>query len=507
MKIFTSAQIRAWDLQTIKEQNITSTDLMERAATSCFQWLTATFPTVSSYIIFCGPGNNGGDDFALASLLQMQGFAVTVFTDLEMNFSAAALYELKKIRRTEAVSILDFKDIKTFHFRDSIIIDALFGVGLNRPLESSVAMTVDFLNALTNVKISLDLPSGLSADEYFSETQRIVKASHTLTFQHLKRTLLHPETAVFAGKIHLLDIGLSSAYSECESALNFAISMVSIRKMFQPRNPFSHKGSYGSAVIVGGSFGKMGAAVLAAKSALRAGAGLTFVVAPTCGYEILQSTCPEAMFIAGGKEEIESININEDQVVGLGPGLGTSNKAAATMMEFLRQRKKPVVLDADALNIISAQKDALHLIPRRSVITPHPKEFERLFGKCENSFDRLTLGIKKAKELQIYIVLKDHHTQIITPEGKVYYNTTGNAGMAKGGSGDALLGMVTALLAQGYLPQEAAVLGVWLHGKAGDFAAEKYSMEAMLPSDHIEEIGTVFKTLNKKSSSLTEKDS
>lgn len=314
----------------------------------------------------------------------------------------------------------------------------------------------------------------------------------------MERSFLHPETGKFTGKITVLDIGLNKEFIRETSTDFFVIDDEVIESIFQPRNDFTHKGTYGKAIIVAGSYGKIGAAVLATKSALKTGSGLTFVLSPNYGYEILQTSCPEAMFISGGEKYIEEIDIQENSVYGIGPGLETNSLTEKALLKFLKQTQNPLLLDADALNIISKNKENVPFIPKNSVITPHPKEFERLFGSTQNSFEKLELARTKAKELQIFIVLKDHHTQIINPKGQVYYNITGNSGLAKGGSGDVLTGIVTSLLAQNYSAQEACILGVWLHGKAADFAAEKFSKESMLPSDVIDELGNVFLYINKK---------
>ena len=286
------------------------------------------------------------------------------------------------------------------------------------------------------------------------------------------------------------------SFIENEISDSFVIDEGLVRGIYRPRQEFSHKGNFGKTVIAAGSSGKMGAAVLATQAALKSGSGLTFTFAPQCGYEILQTACPEAMFLEGGQDFISSFDVDEDHTIGIGPGLGTALETQNAFLTFLKTCTKPLVLDADAINILAKDPEKLKLIPKNSVITPHPKEFARLFGKTENSFERLKLAKEKATELEIYIILKDHHTQIITPEGNVFYNLTGNSGMAKGGSGDVLLGIVTSLLAQNYSVQDAALFGVWLHGKAGDFAAEKHSKEAMLPSDLIAELGNIYKYLN-----------
>ncbi|UOE41818.1 NAD(P)H-hydrate dehydratase [Chryseobacterium suipulveris] len=497
MKIFNAEQIRNCDKFTIENEPVSSLNLMERAAESCCEWLLKRFKNNETFQIFCGNGNNGGDGFAVARMLYQKGFDVNVFIDqTNANFSPDAAINFEKVKGISGIDIFDFNESANFSFeKNSVIIDALFGSGLNRKLEGKPAKLIQILNQLPYRKISIDIPSGLFADKLPDEDSVIFKADETLSFQCWKKSFLHPETGFFCGNVSVLDIGLSKTFVDAEPTNDFIINDEMIRKIYQPRNDFSHKGTYGKATLVAGSFGKIGAAVLATKSALRTGSGLTFVCAPNCGYEILQSTCPEAMFISGGEKIISNIETEKDSVVAIGPGLGTEDGTVAALLQFLKNYDEPLVLDADALNIISKAPENLKMIPKNSVITPHPKEFERLFGVSENSFERLETAKKNARELGIYIVLKDHHTQIITPENKVFYNITGNSGMAKGGSGDVLTGILVSLLAQNYAPKKAAILAVWLHGKAGDLAAKKYSKESMLLSDLIAEIGTVFKQL------------
>lgn len=496
MKIFSASQIKKWDTFTIENDCVSSLHLMERAAQSCVAWLFNNYDNSYPVVIFCGQGNNAGDGFAIARLLHYKGVDVTIFTNENFKFSEEAFINFQRCKEISGIEILNIDCVTNFLFQEnSIIIDALFGIGLNRKIEGDIGRLIEFLNNLSFPKISIDIPSGLIADEIPDEAAVIFKADETLTFQAWKKSMLHPETGIFCGNIHVIDLFLSDVFAAAELSYEFVISEKLIHEIFKTRNEFSHKGTYGKATIAAGSFGKIGAAVLATKSALKSGSGLTFVLAPKCGYDILQTTCPEAMFIDGGENHIIQFDFEDDSVIGVGPGLGTEEETESSFLNFLKQNTKPLVIDADALNILSKNPDHLKFIPKNSIITPHPKEFERLFGPTENSFERLNLARKKAHELQIFIVLKDHHTQIINPTNQVYYNVTGNAGMAKGGSGDVLLGIITSLLAQSYSAEHAAIFGVWLHGKAGDFAAEKFSKEAMLPSDLIEELGKVFKYL------------
>lgn len=497
MKIFSTNQIRKADEFTIQNEPITSGNLMERAAQTCTNWIISHFEKKETVHLFCGNGNNGGDGFAIARLLYQKGLDVNIFHDQEnMHLSADAQINLTKANDISGIDFFDFNEVEHFQFKEnSVMIDALFGTGLSRSLKGKNADLIQKLNDLNCAKIAIDIPSGLFADTISSDSTIIFKADHTLSFQFWKKSFLHPETGKYCGKIHILNIGLSSDFIVKEYSENFVIDDSLIKEIYQPRNDFSHKGNFGKTVIVAGSFGKIGAAVLATKAALKSGSGITMTLAPKCGYEILQTTCPEAMFLSDGDDFLLEFPIEEEEVVGIGPGLGTNENTEKALLQFLENYKKSLVLDADALNILAKNPKNLEWLPKNSVITPHPKEFERLFGETKNSFERLELALKKAEELEIIIVLKDHHTQIITPQNEVFYNITGNSGMAKGGSGDALLGIISSLLAQNYSPKKAAIFGVWMHGKAGDFAAEKFSKEAMLPTDLIDELRNVFKYL------------
>lgn len=500
MKILTAEQIRKCDRFTIENEPVSSVQLMERAAQACANWISEHCKNHKKIAIFCGTGNNGGDGLAMARMLYLKGFDVDVFINtVQQKLSEDASVNFKKLRDFSGIDIKSFQEVDQYNFDSkTIIIDALFGTGLSRNIEVGYKCLIDKLNEKDNTKISIDLPSGLFADTIAENDSTIFKADYTLSFQCWKKSFLHTETGKYTGKVIILDIGLSKEYISNAITNDFVIDDRLVEKIFKPREDFSHKGTYGRITIIAGSYGKIGAAVLSTKSALKTGAGLTFTLAPRCGYEILQTSCPEAMFIEGGNQFISQFEIEKDSVCGIGPGLGTEPETEKNFLQFLKEYSEPLILDADALNIISRDEKNIKLIPQKSIITPHPKEFERLFGSTADSFQRVELARKKASELQIYIILKDHHTQVITPEGKVFYNITGNSGLAKGGSGDILTGILTSFLAQGYSEENTAVLGVWFHGKAADLAAGKHSKEAMLPTDVISEFGNVFDELNKR---------
>ncbi|PZU83043.1 MAG: bifunctional ADP-dependent NAD(P)H-hydrate dehydratase/NAD(P)H-hydrate epimerase [Chryseobacterium sp.] len=493
MKILSASQIKSCDIATI-QKGISSIDLMERASRSCVGWIEENFRTANGFKIFCGIGNNGGDGFAIARMLYEKGFDVEVFMDKgNLKFSSDTEINFNRIKQISGIIIKDFSEFDNYN--NSVIVDALFGYGLNRALSDDFKNLIKTLNEIQIPKISIDIPTGLYTDKIIEKSSVVFKADFTLTFQFYKRSFLHSETGKFCGRIIVLNIGLDEDFINEAKTDYFVIDETLIKNIYKHREEFSHKGTYGKSILVGGSYGKIGAVLMSTLSALRTGSGLTFTIAPKCGNVILQSQIPEAMVIDSGENYINKIEIQDKAIYGIGPGLGKEIETKKALLEFLKNYENPIVLDADALNIL-AETEKLNLIPKNSVITPHPLEFERLFGKTDNSFERLELAKQKAKELQIFIVLKDHHTAVITPSQKVFYNITGNSGMAKGGSGDVLTGILTSLISQKYEIESACIFGIWLHGKAGDFAAKEVSKEAMLPTDLISKLGGTFKYLN-----------
>ena len=497
MKILTAQQIRDWDEYTIRHEPVASIELMERASKKCFSWVEERGYFVQPFVLFCGKGNNGGDGLALARMLVENNCRVSVYI-LEFGHKGTDDFQANLARLHNYIdgSIHYIQDENNFHKipTDSVIIDALFGSGLTRPLDGITAKIVEHINKSGCEIISIDIPSGLSVDQS-SAGHAIVKANHTLSFQCYKPALLIAENSDFIGEVHILDIGLHADYLQSIETNFELLDQQIIRSIYKPRNSFSHKGNFGHALIVAGSYGKIGAAVLSAKACLRSGAGLLTCHIPKCGYDILQTTVPEAMvmtdFNSSFLTNIES-DISKYNAVGIGPGIGTASETRIFLRDLFSVYKKPMVIDADALNCLSMEKN-MPALPPGSILTPHPKEFEKLFGECKNDFERMEKALVNAKLLNCLIVLKGHHTFIATPVGRGYFNNTGNAGMATAGSGDVLTGILTGLLAQGYTSEHAAVLGVYLHGLAGDRAAEKFSQEAMIAGDIIECLGTAYK--------------
>jgi NAD(P)H-hydrate epimerase len=496
MEILSAEQIRAWDEYTTAHEPIASIDLMERAAASCFSWLEKNGYLARSFAIYCGKGNNGGDALALARMLSDQDCPVTVHI-LEFGFKGTEDFQVNLARLHQTpVEVRFIQGTDNFHpvAAGEVLIDALLGSGLNRPLEGIVAELVEHLNNSGNEIISIDIPSGLSVGKS-SRDHTVIHATHTLSFQVYKFGFLMPENAAAVGRVHVLDIGLHPGYLSQVSGIAELLDLGIIRAIYKPRPPFAHKGNFGHALLVAGSYGKMGAAVLSGRACLRTGAGLLTCHVPECGYGILQTTIPEAMILTDTDERIHTTFSGDPSgytVVGVGPGIGTEGPTVEFLRDLLERCKKPMVLDADALNILSSSEDFWPLVPPYSILTPHPKEFQRLFGPSTDDYARIDLAQEMAKKYQCIIVLKGHYSYIAMPGGKGYFNSTGNPGMAKGGSGDALTGILTSLMSQGYSPGEAALLGVYLHGLAGDLAASTWSEESMLATDLTDHLGKAY---------------
>lgn len=500
MKILSAKQIRQVDEYTILHEPILSVDLMERAANECFRWLAKNCDPGNPFKIFCGTGNNGGDGLAIARMLLDNKHHVEVFIIGDKKKSSGDfkknLERLSSIKKNSISGISSQVKFPSLGKND-IVIDSLFGTGLSRPVDKLRGSLIDHINNSEAKVVSIDMPSGLFADQSsISLGNKIIQADYTLTFQFIKRAFLFAENVEYTGHVVVLPIGLNEKFiSTLESDFSI-VEEKHIRLIIKKRKTFSHKGNYGHALIAAGSFGKMGAAVLAARACVRTGAGLTTVAVPKCGYEIIQTAVPEAMCNAEQDKYMltQPLGIKNFTATGIGPGIGTHKSTVSFLKEILKKSRKPLVLDADALNILSKNKSLLKHIPAGSILTPHPKEFERMCGKSSSNFERNEMQIAISKKYKVIIVLKGKYTCTSTPDGKCFFNPTGNPGMAKGGSGDVLTGMLTALLAQDYRPEEAAIAGVYLHGLAGDLAASEKGENTMTASDIIDKIGNCFIT-------------
>ena len=501
MKIFRSDQIKQIDEYTINEEPVRSIDLMERAAGQLLKWYIQRFERSRRIFIFVGPGNNGGDGLSLARLLESNRYEPEViYVEFTERTSEDWKSNLQRLIDETKVKIRYLKD--TDHFpgisSSDIIIDAIFGYGLNRPAEGLVGEVVKSINQTEAVVISIDIPSGMfSEDNTGNNYDKIVHADYTLCFQFPKLSFLFAENAEYLGELTVLPIGLSENAIRNTISPYFLSEKASIASLLKKRKKFDHKGIYGHGLLISGSYGKTGAAVLGAGAALRSGIGLITCHVPSSGVLIIQCSLPEAMVDSDVNEKHFSNVGNTDaySAVGIGPGIGTDPDSQKALYKFLTDCKRPLVIDADALNILSLNKEWLALIPEEAILTPHPKEFERIAGKTENSYLRLQRQIKFSSDHNCIVVLKGAHTSITTPDGNVFFNSTGNPGMATAGSGDVLTGILLSLLSQGYTPENAAVLGVFLHGLAGDIAAEELCYESIIASDIIKYLSDAFNKL------------
>jgi len=498
MKIFSVTQIKSWDSYTIHHEPIKSIELMERAATAVFEWATENFDEDCIFKIFCGKGNNGGDGLAVARLLNSIKFKVSVFIPFS-NSPGSDDFEtnLKRLKATY-VEITFLKEGQPFPkcTDQDVIIDALFGTGLNKKPAELYAQLIDYINSINSPVISIDVPSGLFIEKN-SIGNKVIEAKYTLSFQNQKLAFLLPENEQYVGQVSLLDIGLSEEFEKKEEAEFEFIDGKIINGIYRPRKDFSNKGNYGYACLLSGSYGMMGAAVLSSSACLRSGVGKLTCCICEAGYNIMQTSVPEAMCKIYGDKYIKGFDEFSDyDVIGIGPGIGKYESHKGLLEELFLKSNKQLVLDADALNVLSENPELYQSIPTNTIITPHPKEFERLFGKTQSDFERIDLALSKAKELNIFIVLKGHYTFIATPTGKGFFNSTGNSGMATAGAGDVLAGIITGLLAQKYSVLNSCLMGVYLHGLSGDIAAKKISKEALIAGDIVENLGNAFKEIS-----------
>ena len=503
MKLFPTSEIKRLDALTIEREPIASIDLMERAAKALTEAITERFDDPATpFVVFAGPGNNGGDALAVARLMAVQGYRLEVFLfnpkerlspDCETN--RLRLQECEGVTLHEVVSQFTPPVLTAGH----VVIDGLFGSGLNKPLEGGFAGVVRYINASPATVVSIDMPSGLMGeDNSFNTPATIVRASLTLSLQLPKLAFLFAENEPFVGEWQLLDIGLDAeAIEEMETDYTL-LEADAVASLLKPRGRFSHKGTYGRAMLIAGSQGMAGASVLAAKACLRSGVGLLTVHVPFCNNFIVQTSVPEAMTEIDFDDTrfTEAADTDNCQAVAIGPGLGRAKETEKALLEQIDECSVPMVVDADALNLLAYHRDYLMRLPKGSLLTPHPKELERLVGRCKDSYERLEKARELARSASLHIILKGAYTAIISPDGTVCFNTTGNPGMATGGSGDVLTGILLALLAQGYDTSTAARLGVYAHGLAGDLAAKQKGQTGMTSGDLITYLPAVWKGLS-----------
>lgn len=494
MKIFDAHVIKKADEVTISSQNITSLELMERAANQAYMWLKKEFPDKETlFHVFCGQGNNGGDGLVIARLLHTDGYRV--ITDVcETAGRPTPDFNANLKRLNEAGIELNNKELYDYTKGKRVIVDAIFGIGLSREPDDEVKGIINSINSSKAIIVAIDVPSGLYLDR---KTSVAVQSDVVLTFQFPKLAFYLADNYHYVKRIEILDIGLDDEFINAAESHYHLITKDVAHTIYKPTPFYAHKGNRGHALIIGGSYGKIGAVTLAAKAALKSGCGLVTAYLPECGYTIIQAAFPEAMALTNGEKFINHIQFSiEPKAIGIGMGMGQEQETQQAFYEFLQQERAPIVIDADALNMLSYNKEWLTLLPQNAILTPHPKELERLIGYWEDDFERLEKMKAFSKQYNVILVGKDART-IIVNRNEVFINSTGNAALATGGTGDVLTGIITGLLAQGYNPVNAAILGVYLHGLSADIGVSETGVEGFTATDIFKYLGSAFQNLAK----------
>jgi ADP-dependent NAD(P)H-hydrate dehydratase / NAD(P)H-hydrate epimerase len=498
MKLFSTNQIAEIDKYTIDNEPVADIDLMERAAMQISGWLMQHFQPDRKMLYFAGPGNNGGDALAIARQMADSGYhSEVVLLDLGKGLHGSPAVNLQRLKEQDKVHLKFINRSDDFPATEpgDVIIDGLFGSGLSRPLAGFPAEIVRKINSLPNEVIAIDIPSGLMGENNSSNIdEHIVQADYTLTFQFPKISFLFAENEKYVGKWEVLPIGLHPEGMKQISSDFFLIQKENVKEMIAPRSKFAHKGTFGHALLIAGSYGKIGASVLASRACLRAGTGLLTTHVPHFGYQIIQTAVPEAMVTVDAHDSIftEFPPLEQFTAIGAGPGIGLKTNTRKALFDLIGQAPVPMVLDADALNILSENPEWLQHLPENTILTPHPGEFRRLAGETAGSWERIQMQRQLAVSLKVIIVLKGAYTSIAMPDGRLFFNSSGNPGMATAGSGDALTGIILGLLACRMNPEHAAIAGVYLHGLAGDLAAAVKSEHALVAGDIIEFLGNAF---------------
>ena len=504
MKIFTGTQIKELDKFTIENEPVASIDLMERAAKAIVHVLREEWDNRTPFVVFAGPGNNGGDALAVARLMAEAGYKVTVFL---FNVSG----KLSDDCATNRQRVMDCKRIKAFTevvvdfdppelTAETVVIDGLFGAGLNKTLAGGFASLVKYINQSPAKVVSIDLPSGLmTEDNTHNVKAHIVRADLTLTLQQKKLAMFFEDNQQFVGRLRVLDIRLNPEFIAQTDTKYQVLEEPDVRSRMLKRGDFVSKRLMGHALIVAGSYGMAGAAVLAGRACMRSGVGKLTVCTPRRNYDVMQISLPEAI-LSTGKEDYfftEPLDTEHYDAVGMGPGLGQHEDTAIALISQIRRTQCPMVIDADALNILASHKAWMQQLPQNLILTPHVGEFDRLGNRgSEGDYDRLSKALDLAQHLQAYILLKGHFSALCLPSGKVHFNPTGNAGMATAGSGDVLTGIITGLLARGYNREDACIVGMYLHGLAGDLAAKQLGKESLMAGDIVSYLPQAFELLD-----------
>ncbi|MGN8072061.1 NAD(P)H-hydrate dehydratase [Mucilaginibacter sp. SG564] len=491
LPLLIAEQIRQADAYTIAHEPISSVDLMERASKAFVGWFINHFPDKKQTISFyCGTGNNGGDGLAIARILHQHQYKKLTVRIIRYSDKTTADFDIN-LERLKQIDIPVSEINKGDELPDensSIIIDALLGSGLNKPLTGDYERLVKHLNALKKTVVAVDVPTGLFCDGEIQLDSTAIEADLVITFQQPRINFLLPESAPYIHCWEAVNIGINEKYVQSINSSYRFVEEKDVKIWLKPRRHFSNKGTYGHTLIIAGKAKTMGAALLSASAAAHAGAGLTTACVPESGLTALNSYQPEIMAIVRNESELPGIEWDKFSSIAIGPGLGKDDDAFVLLSALIKNHKKPIVVDADALNLLAEHPDLLKKLPAGSILTPHMKEFDRLFGEHKNWWQRLQTGMEQAKKLNIHIILKNDYTITLSPEGRAYFNSSGNAAMASGGMGDVLTGIIAALLAQKYTPLQACLIGIYIHGKAGDELALPNRLSVVLPGKLITQL-------------------
>lgn len=503
--ILGNAQFRDLEKHLLQEGTVTELELMERAGQACSSrilgWEAAGLLGVHpTYLVLAGMGNNGGDGLVIARALHQAGRNVRVLVVEHRPLATPANDRMLGLALEANVPMARIRSIGEWvqPFDDEVVVDCILGSGLDRPLDGLVLELVGRINVHPGKVIAIDLPTGIVERIGEGGYGLHVKATHTITFEVPRPWLFFPETGEAAGRWELVPIGMGQGPLQGAGRFADLVSTEDVRSRLRGRPRFAHKGTYGHALLLAGGTGYVGAAVLATRGCARSGAGLITLHAPAAVVAAVNATVPDAMTSTdpGGGHLVQLPRLDNPTAIGMGPGIGLQEATATVLSALFATWKGPLVLDADALHLLAQRSELLARLPPGAVLTPHPKEMDRLLGTAPiDGMDRALRTKSFAIEHQCFVVLKAAHTLIVTPEGGVFFNTTGNSGMAKGGAGDVLTGLLTGLLAQGYPALDACLLATYLHGSAGDRAAADLGPDAMRASDLVEQLPAAWKAL------------
>ena len=494
MNILNAEQVKTADKYTMLQEEISSLELMKIAGNQLYNTIKSKHSSLNEFVVFCGPGNNGGDGLVIARLLYKHKTSVQVYI-LKGNYTTEFLYNLNLLKKTNVFiqEIDTTQQIQQLKFKsNSIIIDALFGIGLSRPLDGKASELVSIINQSKNYKIAIDIPSGLSPDYVFSSTEKnCIKANETLTVQLPKLAFFFSENYQFVGNWSCVNIGIPEDFiKEQNCQFNFS-TLNEIKQILKPRHPFGHKGTFGHGLVIAGSNGKYGAAILSSVATLKTGCGLVSAMVPEEMIFSLLSYAPEIMTI--NRQKNSKKNFHEYDTIAFGPGVGIDLINSQLLEQLVQNYTKSLIIDADGLTILSNNRHLYDILKPNILLTPHPGEFDRLTHKHADTFDRIQTQIRFSKKYNVNILLKGRYSSITNSKGQVWFNTSGNCGMATAGSGDVLTGIITSLCAQGYEINDAAKLGAYIHGYSGDIAANCYSKHSLVASDITKHISDFFK--------------